>query len=162
MKTDTGNGMPLSNDSTTFLLKAVLPLAPCLAGISNAWSSNELQRVAYPIPTRITWHFMLNRGPDSMAFVRYLCYLKRKFVFVMFVFRFEIFCYHCAMMQNCSQHGLIWPPARWSNELSADHWQLHTTGKKYGIFGSTVETHVFDMLICWKLLGTNHKLVLWI
>ena len=36
----------------------------------------------------------------------------------------------------------------------------YTTGQKYGIFWSPMETLVFDILICWKWLGTNHNQVL--
>ena len=36
----------------------------------------------------------------------------------------------------------------------------HTTGQKYGIFWSPMETLVLDILICWKWLGTNHNQVL--
>ena len=39
---------------------------------------------------------------------------------------------------------------------------IYTTGKYIGYLESTVETHVFDILICEKWLGTNHKLVLWL
>ena len=34
------------------------------------------------------------------------------------------------------------------------------TGIKYGISGKHMETLVFDILIRWKWLGTNHKQVL--
>ena len=37
---------------------------------------------------------------------------------------------------------------------------MYTTGQKYGIFWSPMETFVLDILICQKWLGTNHNQVL--
>ena len=64
---------------------------------------------------------------------------------------FSVYCVLCFLLKcylSCCISFLAYMPHK------------YTTGQKYGIFLSPMETLVLDILICWKWLGTNYNQVL--
>ena len=63
------------------------------------------------------------------------------------------------IMYFCKYSVLIYSEILFSIRICQE---TNITGNSCEIFGKHMETIVYNILICWKWIGTNHKHVLWI